>query len=93
MPQMMSSFRKAATAIRHPGKILLLAELVGDYISFRRRYPFLRQGAELADPAKKVLVVALNDWVTQVKLDGILAKALQVDPGRILARSHRCTGP
>lgn len=78
MPQMMSSFRKAATAIRHPGKILLLAELVGDYISFRRRYPFLRQGAELADPAKKVLVVALNDWVTQVKLDGILAKALQV---------------
>lgn len=53
--------------------------LLRDYWAFRRTYgPFLCQGAERADPARKALIVSLTDWVAQVKAEGMLAKAMQL---------------
>jgi len=53
-------------------------DLLADYYSFKRKYGFLAQGDSLADPAKKVLVVSLTDWIAQVKAEATLAKALQL---------------
>lgn len=53
-------------------------ELRFDEIVFARNFRFLEDGGEQIDPDKIVLIVSLTDWPTQVKMEGMLAKALQI---------------
>ena len=53
-------------------------DLTADLRFFKRKYSFLAEGSSVTDPARKVLIVSLTDWVAQVKMEGMLAKALQL---------------
>lgn len=64
--------------IRQPGFIRHEIDLAMDYYEFKRKYNFLAQDADRASPDKKVLIVSLTDWIAQVKMEGMLAKALQL---------------
>lgn len=55
-------------------------EVLIDYWSFRRRHGnYLCKGIDNTGPQKKVLIVCLATWVWQVKIEAILAKALQLN--------------
>ncbi len=59
-----------------------MAELWGDYLSWKIRYPFLKERPDgppsLPSGKKRVLVASLTNWVCQVKQEAVLAKALQL---------------
>jgi len=55
---------------------VLLAMFV-DYARFRLRYRHFAARCGVADPDKTVLIVSLTDWLMQVKIEAVLAKALQ----------------
>lgn len=74
-----ASLGLAWRCVRSPGTIRHELDVLRDYWSFKQRYgSFLGEGAHLADPAKKVLIVSLTDWAAQVKAESMLAKALQL---------------
>jgi hypothetical protein len=64
--------------IRRPKHLMDQIDILKDYHSFKQSCSFLAEGSRLASPEKKVLVVSLTDWVAQVKMESILAKALQL---------------
>jgi hypothetical protein len=64
--------------IRRPKLLVDQIDILRDYRSFKQSYSFLAEGSRLVHPDKKVLVVSLTDWVAQVKMESILAKALQL---------------
>lgn len=70
-------FRRIWAFVRHPRKLLQRLEIARDFSAFSRKHPFLK----LRGPAKPtgdiVLLVSLIDSITQVKMEGMLAKALQ----------------
>lgn len=75
----------AATLLRmaqHPRSALHPLELERDYRSFRSQYgSFLSKGrGDIGPdkPDKKVLFVSLTDWVWQIKIEALLAKALEL---------------
>ncbi|MBM4134860.1 MAG: hypothetical protein FJ245_13965 [Nitrospira sp.] len=51
--------------------------ILADYLAVKRKYAFLRKGGHSGHASKTVLVVSLSDWITQVKMEALLAKALQ----------------
>lgn len=63
---------------RHPRLVRHQLDVDTDYWSFRRKFGFLAQGHDLADPGKRVMVVSLSNSIAQVKLEAMLAKALQL---------------
>lgn len=74
---------KAWRFVRQPRTLAYEFSLRADYRDFQRQYgSFLHLGRELADPARKLLVLSFSDYVAQVKAEGLLAKALQL---------HGCT--
>ena len=64
--------------IRRPKLLAGQIAVLKDYRSYKQSYNFLAEGSHLADPDKRVLLVSLTDWVAQVKMESILAKALQL---------------
>lgn len=65
--------------IRRPESLLHEVELLTDYLIFRRRYgSFLHRGGNVADANKKLLVLSFSNYVAQVKVESMLAKALQL---------------
>ena len=64
--------------VRQPKSLAYQIDLLKDYRSFKQSCSFLAEGSRLASPDKKVLVVSLTDWVAQIKMESILAKALQL---------------
>lgn len=74
---MTSLLRRIGKLLQNPALFHRRMEVAWDYFSFRRKYGFLKQGLN-ADPSKIFLIVSLTDWITQVKLDGMLAKAIQL---------------
>lgn len=65
--------------VRYPETLNHEWALRQDYRVFKRRYgAILAEGARSADPNRRVLIVSLTNWVWQVKLESLLAKALQL---------------
>jgi len=74
-----SRFSTIWRVLKRPHTASYELEVLADYWSFRRRHgSFLADGAHLADPAKKLLVVSLSNKVAQVKVESMLAKAVQL---------------
>ncbi len=64
--------------LRRPKLLADQIDILKDYRSFKQSYSFLAEGSRLASPDKRVLVVSLTDWVAEVKMESLLAKALQL---------------
>lgn len=66
-------------------------EILVDWILLRARHPGLRKSTASADKAP-VLIVSLTDWVTQVKIEGMLSKALQAQEHPVMVLTQRGNG-
>jgi hypothetical protein len=75
---MLRLFRRIGRLVSHPNKLRDSLRVFWDYLVFRKRYPFLSRGGERVDPSRKALIVSLTDWIAQVKMEALLAKALQI---------------
>jgi hypothetical protein len=64
--------------LTHPHQLQKQVRFAWNYAIFRLRYGFLQQGVPPVDPNKKVLFVSLSDWFPRLKMEGILAKSLQL---------------
>lgn len=63
----------------NPRLILHKLYFLQDYLAFRRNYgSFLCKNPHLVNSNRKLLVVNLSDWIPQVKMEAILAKAMQL---------------
>jgi hypothetical protein len=62
--------------LREPGRIRQGREVRADARSFARSHPYLAAQGPLSGP--RALVVSLTDWPYQLKIEGILLKALEL---------------
>src|SRR3989338_4654706 len=74
----MSLFRRLWRLLCHPRQLKKQARFVTQYLWFWLRYPFLRVAMPPLQPEKTVLFVSLSDWFPRLKMEGILAKSLQM---------------
>ena len=66
-------------AIKRPATLRDQLDILRDYRTFRAECgPVVGPGRHLADGSRRVMVVSLSDWICQVKIEALLAKALQV---------------
>ncbi len=72
------SLRKIWRYLRRPQTIFHDMDLSRDFYEFKQKYNFLSDPAASSAPGKKVLIVSLTDWIAQIKMEGMLAKALQI---------------
>ena len=49
-----------------------------DYASTTKSYGFLVEAPRPADPGKQVLLVNMEDWIADVKIDALMGKAVQL---------------
>lgn len=79
---MPSLLRKAATVARDPRHARGQVDVAADWLRFRRRHERLLRSVQPPAGAPRALVVSLSDHVHQLKLEGVLGKALQLQGRR-----------
>jgi hypothetical protein len=81
--------RRALHAARYPRRTVRESVVLRDLISFRARYSSAFRSAKPGSETRTtVLIVSLSDFVYQLKLEGILGKALQLAGCRVVALTH-----
>ncbi len=70
--------RHAFSLISSPKRLKYEITMFIDYLSFRRRCHFLGEGSSPRAGKGMVLFVSATDWIIQVKMEAILAKALEL---------------
>jgi hypothetical protein len=83
--------RRAWRGATQPRRTFREALVLADLIDFRRRSSALRQARPRGRDRGVVLVVSLSDFVYQLKLEGVLAKALQLEGFEPVVLTHRGT--
>lgn len=72
--------RKAWRGATQPRRTVREATVLRDLLAFRRgAAPVLRRARPRRTGAGVALIVSLSDWVFQLKLEGLLAKALELE--------------
>lgn len=69
---------KTWRAARNPTQTREQLDVLVDYARFERRYGRILRSARSTADAPRLLVVSLSDWPFQLKLEGVLAKALEL---------------
>jgi hypothetical protein len=89
--------RKAWRAAADPARTRKQAAVLRDYVAFRRSSSAALRGARPRRPLTgRTLVISLSDFVYQLKLEGVLAKALQLEgfrPTVLTLRNARWAEP
>jgi hypothetical protein len=82
---MQTLVRKAALAARNPRYTREQLEIYRDYVRFKRRNEDILRSVTAPPDAPKALIVSLTENVHQLKLEGVLAKGLQLEGRRPVA--------
>lgn len=69
---------KTWRAARNPGHTREQLDVLTDYLRFERRYGRILRSVSAPEGGPRALVVSLSDWPFQLKLEGVLAKALEL---------------
>jgi hypothetical protein len=75
-----------------PRRVRENVDLLAEARLLRNNFGFLSKGGHLADPDRKVLFVNADDSIAEIKLEAILAKALQLHgytPVIVASKRHR----
>ncbi len=59
-------------------RVVQQVDVAVDYLKFKYKYGFLAGSGAPVQASKTVLVVSLSDWITQVKMEALLAKTLEL---------------
>lgn len=70
--------RDVAHMVQNSHSLLSEVRLMAAYPAYQRRYRFLAEGAELADPGRRLLIVNFNTGHLKAQISALLAKALQL---------------
>ncbi len=70
--------RKVGVALRRPDRVVQELSIWADYVKFLKQFSFLREGSRFVSESKTVLIVSLSNWLSQIKMEGMLAKALEL---------------
>lgn len=74
----MSLFRRILRLLFRPRRLLDEWNVFLDSCLFQWKFRFLREGAERADPSRKVLVISLSHHPAYPKIESMLLKSLQL---------------
>jgi hypothetical protein len=82
--------RKAFRAARDPRRTIRQSVALRDLLSFKARSATALQSAKpWGNAGETVLIVSLSDFVYQLKLEGVIGKALLLAGCRVVALTHR----
>lgn len=83
--EMSSILRKARHAVGDPQRSRREALIAADFVRFRREARVMREARTQLSGSGTVLIVSLSEFVYQLKLEGVLGKALQLAGCRVVA--------
>ena len=88
--------RRVAGAIRRtvtdPSRARDQLEIFADHRRFERRYGPMLRSVKARSDAPATLVVSLSDWPFQLKMEGVLAKALELQGRRAVVLTEPTAG-
>jgi len=70
--------QRAYRLLKHPARAKWRLDLWNDYGAFTRQCGFLSHTRQFEDPARRVLIVSLSNWIAQIKIEALMAAALRL---------------